>query len=253
MRIFLSWSGHSSYQVADVLREWLPAVLPYARPWVSAEDIDKGARWANEIAIELSRSNFGIICIVPGNVNQAWLNFEAGAISKTLDVGRVAPVLVGVDREEIVGPLAQFQSTVFKMRDVRRLVKSINRSHTDPIDERQMLKTFDACWRSLEDAITAIEFRDEDEEYDDEEEQDTDELDEKEEEILVYLSENDGQEVPASEISRTIGENLTRTKHYITQLLDGEYVYDLLAMDQGDVYGIDDNGRVYLVEHDMID
>ena len=173
MRIFLSWSGHSSYQVADVLREWLPAVLPYARPWVSAEDIDKGARWANELAIELNRSNFGIICIVPGNVNQAWLNFEAGAISKTLDVGRVAPVLVGVDREEIVGPLAQFQSTVFEMTDIRRLVKSINRSHTDPIDERQMSRTFDACWRGLEDAITAIEFRDEDEEYDDEEEQDT--------------------------------------------------------------------------------
>lgn len=247
MKIFLSWSGHASYQVADALREWLPAVLPYAEPWLSAEDIDKGARWANEIANELSESNFGVICIVPGNVDEPWLNFEAGVISKTLGLGKVAPLLVEVDRNEITGPLAQFQSTVFEQSDVRRLVRSINRSHTEPLNEGQLLRTFNACWRGLEDAIAEIDF---DEEDDEDEEQDV--LEEKDVEILVLLAQNDGDELPAPEISRVIGENLTRTKHYLSLLLDDEYIYDTMDMDAGDVYGLDDNGRAYLVEHELV-
>ena len=107
--------------------------MPFTEPWLSAEDIDKGTRWANEIANELSESNFGIICIVPGNVDEPWLNFEAGAISKTLEHGRVAPLLIGVDRDDIEGPLQQFQSTVFDQRDMGRLIRSKNCCHTDPI------------------------------------------------------------------------------------------------------------------------
>lgn len=252
MKIFLSWSGHSSYQVAEALRDWLPAVLPYTEPWLSAEDIDKGARWANEIANELGESNFGLLCIVPGNVDEPWLIFEAGAISKTLDVGKVAPLLIGVDRDEITGPLAQFQSTEFEQSDVRRLVKSINRSHTKPLHEGQLLKTFNACWQSLEDKIAEIDFDKEDHYYDEDEDQDQDELREEEEEILTYLSQHDGKEFSAEVISNVIGENLTRTRHYLNVLLDGEYVYFEMSTYDEDEFGLDDNGRAYLVEHELV-
>ena len=81
MKVFISWSGPQSYGVALVLREWLPTVLQYLEPWVSSEDIDKGARWTDALGTELDASKFGIICLVPGNVDEPWLNFEAGAIS----------------------------------------------------------------------------------------------------------------------------------------------------------------------------
>ena len=39
MHIFVSWAGRESQAIALILRDWLPRVLPYVRPWVSAEDI----------------------------------------------------------------------------------------------------------------------------------------------------------------------------------------------------------------------
>lgn len=61
MKLFLSWSGETSHKVALVFRDWLPSVLQYIEPYVSSEDIDKGARWSTDIAHELEDSSYGII------------------------------------------------------------------------------------------------------------------------------------------------------------------------------------------------
>ena len=259
MRIFLSWSGHASYQVAEALRDWLRAVLPYTRPWLSAEDINKGARWANEIASALDESNFGIICVVPGNVYEPWLNFEAGAISKTLDVGQVAPLLIGVEQHEVEGPLAQFQSTVFNRADVLRLIESINAAHDAPIDREQVRRTFNACWRQLEVAIAAIELDEpqgqlieEVEEIEEFEEGDN-ELDEIDEGILVFLAQNEGLTVAVSDIAQEINESQVMTTHHLRLLFEEEYVYDSHIANQETEYGLDDDGRAYLIENNLVE
>lgn len=253
MKIFLSWSGHSSYQVAEALHEWLRAVLPFTRPWLSAEDINKGARWANEIANELNESNFGIICIVPGNVEQPWLNFEAGAISKALEIGHVAPLLIYVDRNDVTGPLGQFQSTVFERADVFRLIESINAAHEIPIERDQVRRTFDACWTQLEAAIGEIEFDDLDDDEDEDEIEEDAEFEEIEENILIYLSQNEGNTIPVTDIARQIDASVPRTTHHLRSLLEDEYVYDALITDQESEYGLDDNGRAYLIENNLIE
>ena len=50
MDIFVSWAGRDSHAIALVLRQWLPRVLPFVRPWVSSEDIRKGTRWSDEFS-----------------------------------------------------------------------------------------------------------------------------------------------------------------------------------------------------------
>ena len=259
MRIFLSWSGHASYQVAEALRDWIRAVLPFARPWLSAEDINKGARWANEIAQVLDESNFGVICVTLGNAQAPWLNFEAGAISKTLDVGRVAPLLLGVDRGEVTGPLTQFQFTVFDRADVLRLVQSINAAYDNPIEADQVQRAFNACWRELEARIAGVELDEPDGEIIEEaaefEEVDEGEieLDEIEENILRFLAENEGFTIPVSQIASNIGASLPRTTHHLRQLQEDEFVYDALIMNQETEFGLDDDGRAYLIENELID
>lgn len=61
MKVFISWSGEMSHKVAKSLRDWLPSVIQSITPYVSSEDIDKGARWSSDIASELDESSFGLL------------------------------------------------------------------------------------------------------------------------------------------------------------------------------------------------
>jgi hypothetical protein len=49
---------------------------------MSEFDIDKGRRWSPEISKQLSEANLGLVCLTPENQSEAWINFEAGALSK---------------------------------------------------------------------------------------------------------------------------------------------------------------------------
>jgi hypothetical protein len=151
VKIFLSWSGALSLNVAGILRDWLPSVLQSVTPYVSAEDIDKGARWSTDIAKELELSAYGIICITRENLDAPWIHFEAGALSKTVEKARVSPFLVHVKRSEIQGPLLQFQSTVTEKDDIARLVGSINSAMAvgEQLDAPRLSKVFEVWWPQL--------------------------------------------------------------------------------------------------------
>ena len=43
-----------------------------------------GARWNDQVAVELERTNFGIICLTKANQERPWVLFEAGALAKGL-------------------------------------------------------------------------------------------------------------------------------------------------------------------------
>lgn len=158
MKLFISWSGEQSHKIALALRDWLPYVIHFADPYVSSEDIDKGARWSTDIASELEKSNFGILCVTNENFEAPWLNFEAGALSKTIDKSRVAPLLFGLKRSDIKsGPLLQFQSTIAEKDDVRKLLDSINDTTEQRLDVPRLSRIFDKWWPTLEDQFASID------------------------------------------------------------------------------------------------
>jgi hypothetical protein len=155
MRIFISWSGNVSRAAAVALREWLPSVLQIVEPYVSSEDIEKGARWSAEIAQQLNETAFGIICVTKDNVGSPWLNFEAGALSKSVDTSRVSPFLLDLRPTDLVGPLSQFQATLPQLEDVTRLLTSINSSCERPVDETRLSKSVEMWWPALEEQLNA--------------------------------------------------------------------------------------------------
>ncbi|MDI4656614.1 TIR domain-containing protein [Xanthobacter autotrophicus] len=128
MKVFISWSGELSHKVAMCLRDWLPNVVQTLIPYVSSEDIDKGTRWSQDIAGELADSFYGILCVTDSNIEAPWLNFEAGALSKSMDSANVSPFLINIKRADLKGPILQFQSTIFEKEDIRKLVCSLNRT-----------------------------------------------------------------------------------------------------------------------------
>jgi hypothetical protein len=157
VKVFISWSGPLSEQIARIFREWLPTIIPAAEPWVSSEDIEKGARWLTQLSDELASTSFGIFCLVPENLNSPWLNFEAGALSRSVDSSRVSPFLLGASASDLRGPLTQFQATVYEENDLRRLVLSISKACGNQcLSEDRLDQAFQVCWPWLRDRLDPI-------------------------------------------------------------------------------------------------
>ena len=152
MRVFISWSGEQSRSVAQALREWLPMVVQHVQPWMSAKDIQSGARWNDQLAVELERSDFGIICLTSSNQASPWLIFEAGALAKHLKVARVVPLCIELPPAELEGPLAAFQGVSFNEDGMRRLVHDVSAVRKKPMPREQVDELFDAMWPRLDTA-----------------------------------------------------------------------------------------------------
>jgi hypothetical protein len=154
MNIFISWSGHRSKFVAESLREWLPKVIQSLNPWISSSDVTKGSRWQIEIAQKLEKSNFGIICLTPENMNEPWILFESGALSKTLGSSRVCPLLIELTPTDITGPLSQFQLTKLTKDDFFSLLKNINKEMGEiSLPEERINETFEKWWPDLSNIL----------------------------------------------------------------------------------------------------
>jgi hypothetical protein len=157
MKIFLSWSGDVSRQVAKALHHWLPRMLHKVEPYMSEEDTGKGVRWSTDLAGQLDETQFGIICLTPDNLQAPWIHFEAGALSKSIDKSRVVPFLFGVGAADVTGPLVQFQGTKCEPDDMLRLIKGINTACGDhAIAEKVVEDTFSWGWPSLKEALEKI-------------------------------------------------------------------------------------------------
>lgn len=157
MKVFLSWSGEVSHKVALTLRDWIPSVIQSIEPYVSSEDIDKGARWSTDIASELADSSYGILCVTKENLHAPWLTFEAGALSKTMDKSYVSPFLFDIKRSEVNGPILQFQSTVFEKEDVKKLLLSLNKADTtEQLTSERLEKALDVWYPDLESRLNKL-------------------------------------------------------------------------------------------------
>jgi TIR domain len=156
LKIFISWSGERSQSLAEALRTWLPLVLHYAKPWFSTSDIKSGNRWSIEIAKELQDTNFGILCVTKDNLDAPWLLFEAGALAKSIDDGRVIPLLLDLEKSDLSGPLTQFQAEKTDNEGIRRLVDSLNKAATSAVPDETLQPLYEALWASFESKISEI-------------------------------------------------------------------------------------------------
>jgi|GEM_PF-1548060 len=124
MKIFLSWSGPRSRAVAEALSTWIPRVIQAVDVFFSP-DIEKGAKWGNEITDALEGTSFGIVVITRDNLTSPWLHYEAGALSK-LQGARVWTFLLDLANADVPPPLGLFQHTEANQEDVLKLLRSIN-------------------------------------------------------------------------------------------------------------------------------
>ncbi len=157
MRVFLSWSGPRSNQVATALRTFLKGILQRTDPWMSAEDIGAGQRWFTEVSGQLEQSSVGLLCLTRDNLASTWLHFEAGALSKKIDKSLVCPYLLDMEPTDVSGPLAAFQCVRATEEGTRKIVRTINGALGEArLDDTTLNEAFQLWWPKLEAKLKAI-------------------------------------------------------------------------------------------------
>ncbi len=157
MKVFISWSGDRSKQVAELLDDWIQCVIQAVDPWMSSKDIDRGALWFTEISDQLSNTSVGIVCLTKENKDKPWILFESGALAKGLSSNRVCTFLIDLSPTDLENPLAQFNHT-FPTRDsVWELVRTINLTLKEKALKESILgKVFDTYWSQFEEDFKRI-------------------------------------------------------------------------------------------------
>jgi hypothetical protein len=155
LKVFLSWSGEVSKQVATEFNTFLKVVIQSAKPWMS-EEIPAGAQWFSEIMTELGGAKVGVLFVTNENMHRPWLLFEAGAIANGLGEGKVCAVLIDCKKADIEPPLAQFQLKELDYDGVLGVLHTINNALEEPLDDVLLKKAMNAHWPHFRDAVEKI-------------------------------------------------------------------------------------------------
>jgi len=167
VNVFISFSGPVSHQTATILEWWLPRVLQQIKPFLSSEDIEKGTRWQFELARVLATCEYGVICLTRSNLNAPWINFEAGALSKSVEASHVSPFLLGLKHSEVRAstPLGQFQLTAYDKNDVKKLIATLNKGlGGQALVTEALNEAFEVWWPMLQEKLAPLEIEAEKEE-----------------------------------------------------------------------------------------
>jgi hypothetical protein len=132
-------------------------VLYYTDPFMSEVDIDAGDRGLVVLSEQLAETDFGIVCVTPENQHEPWINFEAGALGKSIERGRVVPFLLGMHVPDLRQPLAQFQAKEADLDGTRALVASINSVAATPLPMERLPDSVEVWWPRLQRALAEAE------------------------------------------------------------------------------------------------
>jgi hypothetical protein len=156
MKIFLSWSGKRSQEIASIFFEHLPDIIQEVNPFFSTESIRIGTRWMISLSQELSDTKFGIVFIDQTNQQAPWICFEAGAIAKVVSESRVVPILFGMKKSQVHPPLSQFQMMEYGKESVLDLLIEINKNCVAPLTPSKLAASFERVWGEIETKISGI-------------------------------------------------------------------------------------------------
>jgi len=153
---FISFSGDRSKNVAKILRDHLDDLLSEVELFVSEQDIASGAQWRGEIDEELNNAEFGILCVTPENKSEEWLLFEAGALSR--QDKRVVPYLLGLQKTDLTGPLADIQAVEANKEDTWEMIQELRASFEPDSEKRDGLveKGFERSWPLMDEAFADL-------------------------------------------------------------------------------------------------
>lgn len=159
MKIFISWSSDSkeSQDLAKYLKDWIDLIFPTQVELFISTEISKGSPGFCEIIEQLKGADLGIICLSKKNMNNCWINFEAGALLTK----KPCTILIDLNHSEVQNPLGQLQGTLLKRDDIWKLIQQINEklpiSEEKSIDIKKLEQIFEQMFPIFLEKIDLIQ------------------------------------------------------------------------------------------------
>ena len=155
--VFISWSGDPSKGIAEALSSLISNVFQELRSFVSSNDIEAGTNWFGRITDELARTNFGILCLTPLNLDKQWIHFEAGAIAKQIpDKASVVPFLYDVSPSDLTPPLNMFTGVLADQDGTLKLLVSLNEIRLEPFEQERLKQVFEKWWPEFAERLKTL-------------------------------------------------------------------------------------------------
>lgn len=138
MNVFISWSGNTSKQCANQIREFLIDCFgEKINVFMSSEDIGIGNMGINKILDTLYTSDCCIACITNMNIRAPWISFESGMVAgnangnptnSKLNLNKVIPILFGdINLSKFSNhPLSNFQFDKFNKKTLQLIFDRIS-------------------------------------------------------------------------------------------------------------------------------
>jgi hypothetical protein len=155
MKVFVSWSGRLSQQIAEELKKYLVDVFGDTLEIFLSADSEPGTKWQRVLDSELSEADAALLVLTAESCSRPWVLFEAGAISVGPDKKRVYPILFGIDALDSKSPLTMFQRVTFTERSFRGLIESLIVSAQCP-DRKKAMAAAKRKWPGLDEVVTKL-------------------------------------------------------------------------------------------------
>ena len=151
-KVFISWSGLMSKNLANELHSFLSKVIPGIDFFVSSADIKNGQSWLEVIKDEIVECDAAILCIYKENLESPWLNFEAGGVYFGGRQQSLYPFVFEHTDEGSRGPVSHLQSSSFSRNTLWEAVDELSKLTATRISQEVQL-SFNENWPDLEKSI----------------------------------------------------------------------------------------------------
>ncbi len=158
MQVYISWAGQTSYKYALRMRDLLRKVTPGLEIWISAEDILDGVRWSPDFIQILNEVTFCIVCVDPSNHLSPWMQFELGAIAKSINKFNIRILLHEVKLSELSEPFTLFPPFSVNKNEFQSLFDDLLAIFPRiRIPRFEMLDRLNKNWETFEDEMAEID------------------------------------------------------------------------------------------------
>ncbi len=136
VKVFISWSGEASHQVAKTLRDWVPQVLQSVEPWLASSELISGQPVAKSIEGSITSADVVLLCLTRQNMLSNWTKIESAV---ALNAKRpIIPVCIDFPVSDLSGMFAMYQGMTLDEAGIHRLMTALNSRLTDPMESHKL-------------------------------------------------------------------------------------------------------------------